>query len=171
VEQTVAQQRKRVKYVDVDNVDEKNDEENVEDEESEGEIEDEESEGEIEVVVDGEDNDMEAEDVEQVSDKLIIERENDLQAIYLQDSDLEDWHRGEIPATLVVKSDSTWDLLTIYSDHIFVNVEVKKKLKNKKGRWCLIQYAGKCDNLLHINGSGILTYHQGQLQGQQGHNK
>jgi hypothetical protein len=101
----------------------KNDEEDVEDEESEGEIE---------VVVDGEDDNTKAEDVKQVSNKLIIEQENDLQAIYLQDSDLEDWHHGEIPAMLVIKSDSTWDLLTIFSDHIFVNVEVKKKLKNKR---------------------------------------
>jgi hypothetical protein len=56
----------------------------------------------------------------------------------LQNSDLEDRHRGDIPAALAVKNDTTRDLLTIFSDHVFVNVEVKKKLTKTKGRWCLI---------------------------------
>jgi hypothetical protein len=56
----------------------------------------------------------------------------------LQDSDLEDWHRSEVPAALVVKRDSTKDLLTIFSDLVSVNVEVKKKIEKIKGQWCLI---------------------------------
>ena len=32
--------------------------------------------------------------------------------IYLQDSDLEEQHRGEIPEVLVIKNNSTKDLLT-----------------------------------------------------------
>jgi hypothetical protein len=71
VGEILAPRRKKVKHVDVDNVD------NVD--EDEDDVEDEESEGEIEVVVDGEDDDTEAEDVEQVSDKLIIVRDDTYQ--------------------------------------------------------------------------------------------
>lgn len=67
VGEILVRQRKRVKNIDVNDVD------NV-DKKDEDEVEEEESDGEIEVLIDGEDKDTEAEDVEQVSDKLITVR-------------------------------------------------------------------------------------------------
>jgi hypothetical protein len=58
--------------------------------------------------------------------------------IYLQNSDLEEQHRGVIPEALVVKNDSTKDLLTIFSDKVVVNFKAGKTVTNLKGRWCLV---------------------------------
>ena len=58
--------------------------------------------------------------------------------IYLQNSDLEEQHRGEIPEVLVVKNDSTKDLLTICSDKVFVNFKAGKNTTKLRGQWCLV---------------------------------
>ena len=58
--------------------------------------------------------------------------------IYLQNSDLEEQHRGEIPEVLVVKNDSTKDLLTICSDKVSVNFKAGKNMTKLRGRWCLV---------------------------------
>ncbi len=58
--------------------------------------------------------------------------------IKLQASDLEDQHRGKIPAALVVKNESMKDLLTIFSDLVTVNFKKENKMTNLKGRWCLL---------------------------------
>jgi len=59
-------------------------------------------------------------------------------SIKLQASDLEDRHRSEIPAVLVVKNESTKDLLTVFSDLVTVNFKKENKTTNLKGRWCLL---------------------------------
>jgi hypothetical protein len=56
----------------------------------------------------------------------------------LQASDIEERHRGKIPAALVVKSDTTKDLLTVFSDIVTVNFKKDNKTDNLKGRWCLL---------------------------------
>jgi hypothetical protein len=58
--------------------------------------------------------------------------------IKLKESDLEYRHRGEIPAVLVVKKDSTKDLLTIFSDLVTVNFKKGEVTTNARGRWCLL---------------------------------
>jgi hypothetical protein len=54
----------------------------------------------------------------------------------LQASSLEEQHYGEIPEALVVKADSTRDLLTIFSDKLSVNFKTREDTTNLKGRWC-----------------------------------
>jgi hypothetical protein len=56
----------------------------------------------------------------------------------MQASDLEDQHRGDIPALLVVKKDTTKDLLTIFSDLLTVNFKKGDETTNVRGRWCLL---------------------------------
>jgi hypothetical protein len=51
----------------------------------------------------------------------------------LQASDLEDRHCGEIPVALVVKNDTTKDLLTIFLDIVTVNFKKVDKMTNLKG--------------------------------------
>ncbi len=58
--------------------------------------------------------------------------------IKLQASDLEDQHHGKIPAALVVKNESTKDLLTVFSDLVTVNFKKENKTTNLKGHWCLL---------------------------------
>jgi hypothetical protein len=58
--------------------------------------------------------------------------------IKLQASDLEDRHRGEIPEVLVVKNDTTKDLLTVFSDLVSVIFKKGNKTSNFKGQWCLL---------------------------------
>ena len=58
--------------------------------------------------------------------------------IYLQNSDLEEQHRSEIPEVLVVKNDSTKDLLMICSDKVSVNFKAGNNTTKLRGRWCLV---------------------------------
>ena len=58
--------------------------------------------------------------------------------IYLQNSDLKEQHRGEIPEVLVIKNDSTKDLLTICLDKVSVNFKAGKNTTKLRGRWCLV---------------------------------
>ncbi|KAN0124317.1 hypothetical protein V8E52_001966 [Russula decolorans] len=91
---------------------------------SDKEVEEEENEDVVEQVVDRDGDDAQSEDAEQASD-------------------LEDQHRGEIPGVLVIKSDTTKDLLTVFSDLVTVNFKKGNKTTNLKGRWCLICRANK----------------------------
>ena len=61
-----------------------------------------------------------------------------LHVIYLQDSNLEEQHCGEIPEVLVVKNDSTKDLLTICLDRIFVKFKAGKTVMKVYRQWCLM---------------------------------
>jgi len=108
----------------------------VDGEENEKDIKEEENEVELEQVVDRGDDGVQSEDVEQVSSSYISIRGG--LPVKLQASDLEDRHRGEIPVALVVKSDSTKDLMTIFSDLVTVNFKKGNKTTNAKGRWCLL---------------------------------
>ena len=53
--------------------------------------------------------------------------------IYLQNSDLEEQHCSKIPEVLVVKNDSTKDLLTICSDKVSVNFKAGKNTTKLRG--------------------------------------
>ena len=61
-----------------------------------------------------------------------------LHVIYLQDSDLEEQHHGKIPKVLVVKNNSTKDLLTICLDKIFVKFKAGKTVTKVYRQWCLV---------------------------------
>jgi hypothetical protein len=52
------------------------------------------------------------------------------------ESDLEERHQGDIPDTLIVKKDTTKDLLTIFSDRLTVKFKKGGITKAVKGRWC-----------------------------------
>ena len=52
----------------------------------------------------------------------------------MQASDLEDRHHGAIPNMLVVKNDTTKDLLTVFLDMVTVNFKKGNKTVNLKGR-------------------------------------
>jgi hypothetical protein len=55
----------------------------------------------------------------------------------IDESDLEEHHRAEIPTLLPVKKDSTKDLLTIFSDRVTVKFKSGETFETIKGRWCL----------------------------------
>jgi hypothetical protein len=55
----------------------------------------------------------------------------------IDESDLEERHRAEIPMLLPVKKDSTKDLLMIFSDRVTVKFNSGETVETIKGRWCL----------------------------------
>ncbi|KAI0269521.1 hypothetical protein BGY98DRAFT_937844 [Russula aff. rugulosa BPL654] len=67
------------------------------------------------------------EEVEQIADRGNDDAQSE------DSSDLEDQHRSEIPAPLAVKSDTTKDLLTVFSDLVTVNFKKGDTMTNKKG--------------------------------------
>ena len=58
--------------------------------------------------------------------------------VKLQVSDLEDRHCSKISAALVVKDDTTKNLLIVFSDLVTVNFKSENKTVNLNGRWCLL---------------------------------
>ena len=60
---------------------------------------------------------------------------NDL--LFWLQGDLTEQHCGEIPGALMMKKDSTKDLLTIFSDIAVVKFTKGGKTVSLRGRWCL----------------------------------
>jgi hypothetical protein len=54
------------------------------------------------------------------------------------DDEPEDRHLLEIPVQLRVKSDTTKDLLTIFSARVTVNFKKGQNSETVTGRWCML---------------------------------
>jgi hypothetical protein len=87
-------------------------------------------------VVDDEDEAVAEEEGEKVSCSAAVQVIK-LMWMIKEASDLEEQHHGEIPDELIVKNDTTKDLLTIFSDRLNVNFKKRNKITELKGRWCL----------------------------------
>lgn len=50
---------------------------------------------------------------------------------------LKSQHRIEVGSLHAVKKESTWNLLTIFSDHVIINIKVGDEKETHRGWWCM----------------------------------